>query len=231
MKLGIMQPYWFPYVGYWQLIKAVDIFVVYDTIQYTKKGWVSRNRFLLNGRDEVFSISLAADGSELDIRDREVAPSFDPGKLLRRLEGAYRKAPCFTEVFRLVQSLIEHPDRNLFGYINHSISGVCDYLGVSTPRLVASTVEHGERLQGKDRVLSLCRTLGANEYLNPIGGLDLYDRREFDRQGVRLQFLRARSVEYPQFGHPFVPWLSIVDVLMFNPRDRVQDMLDQFDIE
>ena len=231
MKLAIMQPYWFPYIGYWQLINAADTFVIYDTIQYTKKGWVSRNRFLLNGKDEMFSIALAADASDRDVRDREISPSFDREKLLRRLEGAYRKAPCFSEVFPLLEGLIGHPEINLFAYINHSVAGICDYLEIATPRLVSSSVEPTGAGHGKDRVLALCRTLGAGEYVNPIGGLELYDRQEFERHGIRLRFLRSRLVEYPQFGQPFVPWLSIVDVLMFNPVERVHAMLGEFDLE
>lgn len=231
MKLAIMQPYWFPYIGYWQLLSLADVFVIYDNIQYTKKGWVSRNRYLSNGKDEVFSIALTAGASDLDVRDREISPSFDRQRVLRRLEGAYRRAPFFSAAFDLIQRLVNNPASNLFVYVNQSVGGICEYLGIETPRLVSSSVEPLTTARGQDRVIALCQSLGAAEYINPIGGVELYNGKDFERYGVKLRFLRSRLVPYSQFGHPFVPWLSIIDVLMFNSLDQIRQMLGAYDIE
>ena len=231
MKLAIMQPYWFPYIGYWQLLNHADAFVLYDNIQYTKKGWVNRNRFLLNGKDEVFSIALNADSSERDIVERSISPAFDRQKLVRRLEAAYAKAPCCKEVLPELQNWIGAPENNLFQYIRTTIEGVCRYLDIKTKIVISSQVEVGERLQGADRVLALCRRLEADQYINPIGGLELYQKSDFAQHGVQLSFLRSRPITYAQFAPDFVPWLSIIDVLMFNPRERVRSMLLDFDLE
>jgi hypothetical protein len=226
-----MQPYWFPYIGYWQLLNHADAFVLYDNIQYTKKGWVNRNRFLLNGKDEVFSIALNADSSERDIVERSISPAFDRQKLVRRLEAAYAKAPCCKEVLPELQHWIGAPENNLFQYIRTTIEGVCRYLDIKTKIVISSQVEVGERLQGADRVLALCRRLEADQYINPIGGLELYQKSDFAQHGVQLSFLRSRPIPYAQFAPDFVPWLSIIDVLMFNPRERVRSMLLDFDLE
>jgi hypothetical protein len=231
MKLAIMQPYWFPYIGYWQLISCADTFVLYDNIQYTKKGWVNRNRFLLNGKDEVFSIALSADASDRDIVERSISPEFDRKKVLRRLQAAYAKAPCFDAIFPHLQQWIETEEQNLFKYLFRTIEGVCRYLDIETKILISSQVEIGEGLYGAERVLALCHKLECDRYINPIGGIQLYDKAVFANRGVSLNFLRPRTVVYDQFAEDFIPWLSIIDVLMFNPRCRVQSMLKDFDLE
>jgi hypothetical protein len=225
VQVAIMQPYFLPYIGYFQLIAAVDRFVIYDTIEYTKKGWINRNRMLRNGEPVTFSLPLRKASDFLDVRDREIAPEFDPAKLLAQFDGAYRKAPHFREVRPLIEAILGHPDRNLFAYIHNSVVACCRHLGITTPIVVSSAVEGPERLSGAGRVLDLCGRLGADRYLNPIGGLDLYRPAQFAARGIDLRFLRSREIAYPQFGAPFQPFLSIVDVMMFNPPDRITDML------
>lgn len=224
--VAVMQPYLFPYIGYWQLISAVDVFVVYDNIKYTKKGWINRNRMLVNGSDAVFSVPLARGSDFLHIRDRELAGDHDPRKLLGRFEAAYARAPQFAATFPLVERVLRQPERNLFGFLHGSIVETCRHLGLAARILVSSEVagaDHG--LRGSERVLSLCRALGARRYVNAIGGTALYAKEDFAASGVSLQFVRSRPFEYPQFGGDFVPWLSIVDVLMFNPLAQVQECI------
>jgi hypothetical protein len=225
VQVAIMQPYFLPYIGYFQLIAAVDRFVIYDTIEYTKKGWINRNRMLRNGEAVTFSLPLRKASDFLDVRDREIAPDFDPGKLLAQFEGAYRKAPHFGDVRPLLEEILGHPDRNLFAYILNSVAACCRHLGITTPIVVSSGIEGAARLSGAERVLELCGRLGADSYLNPIGGLDLYKPSQFAPRGIELRFLRSREIAYPQFGAPFQPFLSIVDVMMFNPPERIADML------
>ena len=226
MRVGIMQPYFLPYIGYWQLLAAVDRFVLYDRIQYTKKGWINRNRFLLNGHDEVFSLPLRKAPDGLDVVDREIAPEFDPGKLLARWRGAYQRAPHFSESFRLMERIVSCPERNLFSYIRHSVTLVATHLGILTPIIISSELPAvATEKRGAEKVLGICQALGATGYLNPIGGVELYDKAEFARSGVNLQFLSSHPVQYPQLGGAHVPWLSILDVLMFNPVETVREQL------
>jgi WbqC-like protein family len=231
MKLGIMQPYFLPYIGYFQLIAAVDLFVVYDRIKYTKKGWINRNRMLLNGTDAMFSLPLKKDHDHLDVVEREIAADFNRDRLCQQIRGAYVKAPHFEATFGLIESIVQHPDNNLFGYIHHSLLALCRHMGIATDIRVSSTVPVRDEAKGQDKVLALCTALDASTYRNAIGGTELYSASDFERTGTRLQFVKARPWEYPQFDKPFVPWLSILDVLMFNPLAKVREQVHTgFDI-
>lgn len=223
LKLAIMQPYFLPYIGYFQLIAAADRFVVYDNIKYTKKGWINRNRMLVNGADVMFSLPLAKASDALDVVERELASGFDPKSLLDQWRGAYGKAPHFGEVFPLLEQVVAQPERNLFRFIHTSIRELSTYLSIATPIEISSSIPIDHALRAEEKVLALCEAMGASTYINAIGGMELYDKQAFRARGVELQFIRARPIEYPQFGAPFVPWLSIVDVLMFNPRAQVSD--------
>lgn len=225
MKLAIMQPYFLPYIGYFQLIGAVDIFVVYDNIKYTKKGWVNRNRMLRNGEDVTFSLPLAKGSDSLDIVERELAADFDRERLLNQFKGAYAKAPYFDAAFPLLTSIVRNEERNLFRYIHQSIVELCSHLDLKTQIRISSDIDIDHDLKSQDKVLALCHALGADRYINAIGGVDLYLREDFAAQGIELQFIKAKPFDYPQFGGPTVPWLSIVDILMFNPLDVVQDRI------
>ncbi len=230
MKLAIMQPYFLPYIGYWQLWNAVDAFVVYDNIQFTKKGWINRNRFLLNGADELFTIPVKKDSEYLNVVERAVAPDFDRDKLLNRLAGAYRRAPHFDAVFPLVTGIVRAESANLFEYLFHSMRQVAGYLGITTPVVVSSTVPIDHSLRAEEKVLALCRALKADTYLNPIGGRELYDKAQFRAGGIDLHFLQTRPITYPQFNGAFVPNLSILDVMMFNSPAAIRAMLREFDL-
>lgn len=225
MKLAIMQPYFLPYIGYYQLIAAVDTFIVYDNIKYTKKGWINRNRFLLNGVDAYFTLPLKKDSDSLDVVERELTVEFDRGKLLNQFKGAYARAPYFTKTFPLLEDIVRCEERNLFSYIHHSIVEMCAHLCINTEIRNSSEIAIDHRLKSQDKVLALCRALGAKTYINPIGGMELYAKREFSEHGIELEFIKAKPFEYVQFGAPFVPWLSIVDVLMFNPLEAVRDRI------
>jgi WbqC-like protein family len=225
MRLAIMQPYFLPYIGYFQLIAAVDTFVVYDNIKYTKKGWINRNRFLRNGEDATFSIALQGASDHLDIRDRELAADFDRDRLLNQLFGAYRRAPEFRRTSPLVERIVRCPEPNLFDYLRHSIASVCAHVGVGADIRVSSQIPIDHALTKQDKVIALCKALGATAYVNAIGGTGLYAKEAFAAEGIELQFLKPKPFVYAQFDGGFVPWLSIVDVLMFNAPDQVRDCL------
>ncbi len=217
--VAIMQPYFMPYIGYFQLIAAVDQFVVYDNIKYTKRGWINRNRMLLNGRDAMFSLPLKSAPDSLDVCERELAADFSRDKLLDRFREAYRRAPYFAQTFAWLEQMVRHEESNLFRFLHRAIVGTCEHLGITTRIRISSEIDIDHSLKGQDKVLALCAAVGATTYVNAIGGMDLYSPRVFRERGIALRFVRSRPFEYAQFGDAFVPWLSIVDVLMFNSRE------------
>ncbi len=230
MKLAIMQPYIFPYIGYFQLINAVDKFVVYDNIQFTKKGWINRNRVLVNGRDEYFTIPLKKDSDFLNVDQRKLADTFktDRVKLLRRINESYRKASEFNAVYPLIESVINNDEENLFAYIYQSINAVCKYLDIKTELVVSSTIPIDHNLKSQEKVIAICKALNATSYINPIGGVELYAKDVFMQNGITLNFIKTDAISYKQFDNEFVPWLSIIDVMMFNSRETIKGYLNSF---
>jgi len=225
MRVGIMQPYFFPYVGYFQLIAAVDKFIVYDNIKYTKKGWINRNRMLLNGSDVMFSLPLKNDSDALNICEREISSNFDSNNILNQFRGAYQQAPYFKPTFLLLEEIIRNKEINLFKYLYSSIVKTCEYLGIQTRILVSSEIEINHDLKGQDKVLALCEAVGASSYLNAFGGINLYEKEVFQRKDIDLRFIKSLQFEYPQLGNSFIPWLSIIDVLMFNELDGIASVV------
>ena len=230
MKLAIMQPYFFPYIGYFQLMNAVDVFVVYDDIKYTKKGWINRNRILVNGKDLLFTLPLKKDSDYLDIYQRKISNDFhtESKKILNRIEAAYRKAPYFKEVFSIVTGCILYKEENLFNFIYYSIEKVKTYLDIKTKLIISSEIGIRERLKGEARVISICKQLKTMHYINAIGGVKLYNKDTFLKENIKLNFIKSDEIEYKQFDNIFVPWLSIIDVMMFNSREEIAKMLNSY---
>lgn len=230
MRLAIMQPYFLPYIGYFQLIAAVDMFIVYDNIKYTKKGWINRNRMLQNGKDVMFSLPLKSGSDSLEVCERELAGDFSRDKLLNQFKGAYTRAPYFEQTFPLVERIVRYEDTNLFGFLLHSIVKTCEYLNIKTEIKASSDIAIDHDLKNQDKVLAMCEAVGATTYINAIGGMELYSKEAFLARGVELKFIKSKPFEYAQFGAEFVPWLSIVDVMMFNPLPVIQRQLFQCDL-
>lgn len=230
MKIAIMQPYFFPYIGYWQLINAADCFVVYDNIQYTKKGWFNRNRFLQNGKDEIFSIPLKKDSDYLNVDQRIIAENFDRRNLISRFQNAYAKAPYKKEIMPVIEHIINYEETNLFLYIYNSIKTICNLLEIKTPIIISSSVDIDHTLRSSNKVQAICKALNANCYINPEGGTALYDKEIFERDGIKLQFLKSNNIIYKQFNNDFVERLSIIDVLMFNSPEKVKEMLNEYEL-
>jgi len=231
MKVACMQPYFLPYIGYFQLISAVDKFVVYDNIKYTKKGWINRNRFLVNGLEAVFSLPLKKDSDSLNVNQRYLADSFVPEDLLNRFKEAYRKAPEFSSVMPLLGDIIYHPSTNLFEFIFSSIRLICNFLEIKTQLVISSSITCNHSLKSAERVQATCNSFGADTYINPVGGMDLYKKADFAENGINLKFIKALPYEYPQFGETFVPWLSVIDVLMFNSLVEIGQLIHKYDLE
>jgi hypothetical protein len=230
MKLAIMQPYLFPYIGYFQLIQAADKFVVYDNIQFTKKGWINRNRILVNGKDEYITLPLKKDSDFLNVDERKIAESFNEErvKILRKISGAYTKAPEFKVVYALVESILNNREQNLFGFIFQSLQSVCNYLDIKTEFIISSTLAINHQLKSQEKVIAICKALQATTYINPVGGVNLYSKEIFKQHDIVLNFIQAIPVEYKQFSNEFIPWLSIIDVLMFNSKEKIQQYLQSY---
>ncbi|MFV0539045.1 MAG: WbqC family protein [Dysgonomonas sp.] len=228
MKLGIMQPYFLPYIGYFQLLNAVDKYVIYDNLQFTKRGWINRNHILQNGKDTLMTIPVEKDSDYLNICERSVSSGFDKKKLLNQIKESYRKAPYCKEVIPLIEEIVNYNDDNLFNYIYHSIVKICDYLKINTEFIISSTIDIEHSLKGQEKVIAICKALGATEYYNAIGGQELYSIIDFEKENIKLNFVSSNLIEYKQFANEFVPWLSILDVMMFNSTEEIGSMLNEY---
>jgi hypothetical protein len=212
-------------------MQAVDTFIVYDNIQYTKKGWINRNRFLQGGKDVMFSVPLKKDSDFSDVKDREISADFKKDRLLNQIREAYRRAPYFAKTFPLVEQIVRYEETNLFRFIHNSIVKTCEYLRIDTEIVISSNVPIDHSLKNQDKVLALCEAVGATTYVNAIGGMELYSKQAFTEKDIDLKFIKSKSFEYQQFDNTFVPWLSIIDVMMFNPIDTIQaGILTQYEL-
>ena len=231
MKAAIMQPYLFPYIGYWQLIRAADVFVIYDDVNYIKGGWVNRNRVLLGKKEHLLTLKLYGASPNKLINEISIFGSRENRSDLRKtIKQCYTSAPQYKAVMPLLESIIYNKETNISRYIEFSLKEICNFLKIRTKFLVSSDLEKRPILKGQDKVLDIAKRLKAAEYVNPIGGLKLYDQDVFLKNGIRLFFLRTKEIGYRQFDNEFVPNLSIIDALMFNPRQKVAGLLNDYEL-
>ncbi len=236
MTLAIMQPYFLPYIGYMQLMNAVDTFVLYDDVAFINRGWINRNRLLINGQEYLFTVPLK-DASQ-NKRINEVRLTNDPkwrSKLLKTIEQGYRKAPYYGTVMPLTEKIINFTTDYIADLVHNSLVELNQYLGLTT-RLVASSSGYGnEQLKAQQRILDICRQEGATRYINPIGGIELYDKLTFAQADIELNFIKAKWVDYPQPNRAagaenFIPWLSVLDALMVCDVPAVRAMLGEYEL-
>ncbi|NRT70249.1 WbqC family protein [Clostridium beijerinckii] len=231
MKLGIMQPYFFPYIGYWQLMNAVDKYVIYDDVNFIKGGWINRNRILMNGEGKMVNIQMNGASPNKLINEVEVAGSqIYNKKLLKTIESCYKKAPYYSSTFPIIEDIITKSEGNLAKYLEYSIRKICEHLSINTEIIISSTINKNNNLKGQDKVIEICKKLEADEYYNAIGGQDLYSYEDFKSWDVKLKFLKTGAVKYKQFNNEFVANLSILDVMMFNSREDINNMLGQYEL-
>jgi len=234
LKVGVMQPYFWPYLGYFQLMCAVDRFVVYDNMQFTKRGWINRNRIALNGDDVYITLPIEKASDFLNVNQRELIPKFKESadKMLRTLAGAYSRAAYYRDGLDIAISCLSHPNRNLFDFVLNSINVVAQALNINTPVTVSSSLDVDHSLQGQDRVLAICKHLGASNYINPPGGRSLYSQFAFRTQGVNLEFLEPKIEPYSQRGcADFIPNLSVMDVIMSTGLVATAKQLASYRVE
>lgn len=232
--VAIMQPYFFPYIGYFQLINAVDSFLIYDDVQYIKGGWINRNRILLNGNPHYITLPVEKGHWRDKISERNFSsPKFEQAKakIVRQLSSAYGKAPYFSGVMHLVEQVFACEERNVARFLINHLRKVCDYLRIETPFLISSeTQKQNAELSGQNRGIAMCKALEAHRYINAIGGMDLYDPSSFEQERIKLNFIKTLDFSYYQFGDTFVPNLSIIDVMMFNDVEQIREYLAMYEL-
>jgi WbqC-like protein family len=232
--LGIMQPYIFPYIGYFQLIKVVDKFVVYDDVAFINKGWINRNNILVSGKTSMFTIPLIGASQNRLIREIEVdnLQSWSK-KFLKTIEQSYKKAPFYKESFALVEQVFKCPAANIAELAINSLTETCKYLEIDTEIVESSTLYNNQDLKAQGRILDICLQEKTNHYINPIGGIAIYDKQLFADNKILLNFIKAKPIKYKQFNkdeESFVPWLSIIDLLMFCSVEEINEHLNKFEL-
>ncbi|NLB55040.1 MAG: WbqC family protein [Lentisphaerae bacterium] len=229
MKIGIMQPYFVPYIGFWQLLNAVDQYVIYDDVNFIKGGWINRNRILVQGKPQYFNIQMEGASPFKKINEINVNSSVVwREKAMKTIDLAYRKAPYFNTVYPLIEKIIFCGENNLAQFVTNSIRCICDYLDITTRLIISSEFEQDRALRGQDRVLDICSRLQATEYYNAIGGRELYSKDAFAQNGIELHFLKTNDIMYQQFENDYTPYLSIIDVMMFNSKEEMCNLIHQY---
>jgi hypothetical protein len=233
MKLAIMQPYLFPYIGYFQLLNAVDTFVVYDDVNFIKQGWINRNSILVNGQPHLFTLPVQDASSFNKISqtqiNRKIYRHWHP-KFLRTIEQSYAKAPFFKNVFPIIKEILQDEDDEISPMIQKSLLLISAYLGIQTRIVPSSGIYDNRHLTGQERVIDICIKEKASDYINLIGGRELYSAAAFKERDVRLHFIKTKPIHYPQGRQEFIPWLSILDVMMFNPPEQIWLMLTEYEL-
>jgi hypothetical protein len=226
MKVAIMQPYFFPYIGYFQLINAVDTFVVYDDVNFIKKGWINRNNILVNNEQFLFTVALKSASQNKLINqisiDENSSWRID---LLKTIKLAYSKAPFFEQVFPLIQDIITKDEINISKLIIYSLNKICGFLSIKTNIIISSEIEKNNNLKGQDKIIEICKKLNATNYINASGGIALYDKNVFLDNNITLDFIKSSPIIYKQFENTFVPYLSIIDLMMFNSVEKINKFL------
>ena len=230
MMIGGNQPYFIPYIGYWQLINAVDVFVLGDDYNYIERGWINRNRLLESGQNKFFNIEISHASSNKKINELFLSERYDRAEKLARLDRIYGKAPYFEEGYMLMDQVLSSEERNLARFLDQSIRKICDYLGIHTKIMNSSEIPHNSELKREYRIFDMCRYMGADVCINANGGQKLYTFEQFREQGIKLRFIQPEIKPYKQFSDELVPGLSILDVIMFNSKEEIQKMLQKYTV-
>ncbi len=229
-KVAIMQPYFMPYIGYWQLINAVDLFVLFDDVNFIKKGWINRNRIINNKQEYTFVLPLKNVSQNRLINEHEFVDNEAKTKLFNLISNSYKKAPEWDNVKDLLNDVINYPTLDLVEYIKNSIEKICNYLGIETRIVASSDLDNNKELKAQDKIIDICKMLDAGMYINPSGGIDLYDDERFMKEGIDLRFIFSRAIEYKQYNNDFIPGLSFIDMLCFLDKEEIRNKLEQYDL-
>lgn len=228
-RIAIHQPYLFPYIGYFQLIRSVETFVLADDLNFMKSGWINRNKILMNGDPYLFTVPLHKASQNKLINEILIKPGTEwNDKFLKTLQSAYGRAPFFDEVFPMIENIFSDNHEYIIDLIRKSITELTDYLNIDTHIVPSSTDYNIRHLQKEEIIFKICSQENCNHYINLIGGVELYDKEYFKKNGIKLNFLEPILSEYPQGYDHFVERLSIIDVMMFNHPEKIGKMLNNY---
>jgi len=228
MKIAVMQPYLFPYIGYWQLINAVDTFVIYDDVNFIKGGNINRNSILQNETSQLITLELISSSSNKRIN--EISVGNNSKKLLKTIKQNHSKAPFFNDVFPLLDEILSNKEKDLSQFIGISLVSISKYLNINTNFLYSSDLENNKSLKAQERLIEISQILNATDYINAIGGKELYDKEGFLEKDINLIFLKSTEILYKQFNNRFVSNLSIIDVMMFNSKEEIPMLLQKYNL-
>jgi hypothetical protein len=234
MKLGIMQPYFFPYIGYISLIKHVDEFILLDEVQFIRHGWIERNRILkpIEGW-QYFQVPLKKHNRETKIKDVVIDNQQNwKKKILAQIIHYRKKAPYYFQIIDMLNGFFAREYDDIVSLNNFALITVCDYLGICTPIKVFSYINiQLDQINASDEwALNICKSMNADEYWNPPGGIDLFDKSKYQANNIKLFFQKCAIREYDQKRANFEPGLSIIDVMMFNDPIVINQMLDDYEL-
>ncbi|MGR3896716.1 MULTISPECIES: WbqC family protein [Pseudomonas] len=228
MKLAIMQPYLFPYTGYFNLVAQVDKFVFYDDVNFIKNGWINRNRLFLSGDVRYFTVPLSGGSPNLKIAEVKCqSQGAWSRKILESIKQSYGKAPHFNSTFDLIKEVLETNPESIAILAKRSVQMIAERLGYSTIFEQTSKIYDNSALSGMSRVIDICVKESAHTYINLPGGKDLYDPQAFKANSIDLVFSRPGFLAYQQFDRIFQPGLSILDVMMFNDLTACREIIAQ----
>lgn len=235
MKLGIMQPYFIPYLGYFSLIKHTDRFILLDTVQFIRHGWIERNRVLKPSEGwQYISIPLRKHSRETKIKDIHIHSELEwRNKILRQLEHYKKRAPYYFQTIAVLKKGLEIETNSMVILNEHLLKVICEYIGIDVNIEVFSEMDLSiDEVNSPDEwALNICQSLGnVKEYWNPEGGLEFFEQEKYEKAGIDLKFLKMNLNRYPQRRHDFEPGLSIIDVMMFNEPKKINEMLDDYSL-
>lgn len=228
MIVAIMQPYFFPYIGYFQLMRAVDQFVFYDDAQYMKNGWINRNRIAIGEEEKWVTLPVEHSGLRTKINERHYILKENVEAIKRKLVAAYSRAPNFEKAYRFVCDLLDFDDPNVAVFNTNLLCESAHRLGIDCHFAVSSEIAQSDGRRGEAKVIDMCRALGADHYINPIGGLELYDPRRFSEAGLRLSFLQ--TTVSPANPSDDGTHLSIIDTIMRSGWEEARSQLGRYKI-
>lgn len=226
MNVAIMQPYFFPWIGYFQLIYQSDIFVLYDDACFIKQGYINRNTILTGG--QALRFTLPVPGASSFKRIGELTFSRQVEKIARTIAQSYSKAPYFNDIMPLVEKALWNDDRDITACCQVAINEISHYLGLEQKITRSSTLAYDRNEDAENKVIGICKALDGDRYVNSTGGRHLYNAQTFSQHGITLRFLQANNTEYSQGEHDFVPYLSMIDVLMHCEPEQVRQALTNF---
>ena len=220
-RVAIMQPYFLPYIGYFQLIDKVDQFVIYDDVQFTKKGWINRNSAPVNNGIWKFTIACDASPEASRIVEKVISREFSREKFITRIRNEYRKSHTENKrAFELLEKVIGFEDNNLFNFIENSIRELTKYLNIPPNRIIVSSdLGDFRHLKSQDKVLAICKEVEATHYLNPISGRHMYSKEVFKNNGLELEFFQPDLDIENNFETNLI--FSIMYIIISLPQEKV----------